>query len=85
VVAFRLVAARCSVGLPASRFKRFLRRVGRDQAIAARADEVLPAGLDQGFPHREPVLRLENLYQRPLQLAALKSFCHIGFLAGERF
>ena len=43
--------------------------VGRDQAVAAVADQVLPAGLDQRLADLEVVLRLEELHQRPLQLA----------------
>src|SRR5437868_3265125 len=45
---------------------RLFRRLSRDQAIAARADEVLPPGLEERLPHGKPVLRLEELQERPL-------------------
>jgi hypothetical protein len=36
------------VGPASARFDGFLRRLGRDQAVAAVADQILAAGLDKG-------------------------------------
>src|SRR5438105_2949370 len=49
-----------------SRLDRFFRRLGRNQAIAARADEILPHGLDERLPHSKPVFRFEKLHQGTL-------------------
>src|SRR5262245_60199509 len=53
----------CMVMVPAGRFIRppaprldgFLRRLGRDQGVAAAADQVLAPGLDQRLAHQEVV------------------------------
>jgi hypothetical protein len=60
-----------------------LRRVSGDQAFAARADEVLPPGLDQRCPDNKPVFWLEELDQRPLLPPVPKSLGNIDFLLSE--
>src|SRR5271166_3332173 len=74
-------AACCLIGLRTSRIQRFTRRLGRDQAIASVANQILPTGLDECLPHSKPVFRLEKLHQRPLHLSVPKSFGDIDFLA----
>src|SRR5262249_15541942 len=71
------------IGPSSARLEGFLLRVGRDQAIAARADEVLPARLDQGFPHGKPVFRFEKPHQGALHLPIPKPFRNIDFLSRE--
>jgi hypothetical protein len=46
-----------TVGLPPPGLDGFLRRVGRDQAVAPGADKVLPSGLDPGFAGGEVILQ----------------------------
>ena len=55
------------VGFAAAAVESFARRVGGDQAVAAGADQILPAGLLQGPADFEIILRLEELQQGPLQ------------------
>src|SRR5215470_4935373 len=55
--------------LASPRGKRLGRRAGRDQALTAAADEIAPAGLDQGLVHQKPVGRLEKLHERALRPA----------------
>src|SRR5579883_1095267 len=43
-------------------------RMGRDQAVAPRADQVAPPGREQCLTDLEVILRLEELEQRPLEL-----------------
>src|SRR5579875_885681 len=69
---------------PPSGFDGLFRRMGRDEAIAAVADEVGPSRLDQRFPHREVILRLEELHERSLHLAVFHSLGDIHFLPGKR-
>ena len=52
-------------------FNRSLRRLGRDQSVAP-ADQIAPPRLDQGLPHLEVVLRLEDLHEGPRVLAVLR-------------
>src|SRR5262249_28446231 len=54
------------VGPFAARLNCPLRRVSRNQAVAAISDEVLVPGFQQSFPHSEPVFGLEELHQSPL-------------------
>ncbi len=68
VVALTLLA-HVVVGPLAALVERLARRMRGDQAVAAVADQVLPAGLLQGLADLEVVLRLEELQQGPLQLA----------------
>jgi hypothetical protein len=57
------------VRLPAALLKGFLGRLSRDRAIAAGADQILSAGLDERLPHDKPVFGFEELHQCALQLA----------------
>src|SRR5579862_6172185 len=77
-----MVPASLLVRLPAPRRNGFLRRLGRDKTVAAVADQVLPSGLDQCFPHGKPVLRFEELHQRPLHLAVAKVVGDVHLLLG---
>jgi hypothetical protein len=63
---------------------RLLWSVRRDQGVAASADQVSPAGLDDRVTDLEPVLRLEELHERPLQLAVPQVPGHSNRLAGHR-
>ena len=61
-----------------------LRRLGRYQRVAARADQVVPARGQQGLADLEVIFRLEELKQRPLQLAVSQVARDVDFLTGER-
>src|SRR5262249_58655661 len=63
------ISSGVAVTLPPPGLDRLRRRLSRDEAAAAVADEVRPARLNQSLPHLEVVLRLEELHQRPLHLA----------------
>jgi hypothetical protein len=69
VVAVHLLAARRLVGPAPPGLDRLPRRLGRDQAVTASTYQVLPPRLLQRLAHLEIVLRLEELQQRPFQLA----------------
>src|SRR5262245_58106896 len=55
VVALDLLAPRGLVRAPPPGLDGFLRRLGRDQAVAPIANQVLPPGLDERLPHSKPV------------------------------
>jgi len=65
MIAGRLFAQRI-VRSPSSTVQSFLGRTLRDQAIAAAANQVAPAGLLQCSANVEIILRLEKLHQRSL-------------------
>ena len=50
-----MVAVHLLIRPPSPRLDGFLLRLGRDEAVAARADEILPAGLDECLPRGKPV------------------------------
>ena len=68
VVVVIVIPADRPVGLPTPGLNGLLRRVGRDQPLAP-ADQIGPAGLDQGLTDGEIVLRLKELHQGPMELA----------------
>ncbi len=61
-----------------------LRRLGWYQRVAAGADQVGAARCLQGFADLEVIFRLEELKQRPLQLAVSQVARDVDFLTGER-
>ena len=65
------------VGPPLTGLNRLLRWVGLGEAIAAVANQVLPPGLDERFPHGESIIWLKELHERPLHLAIPKPLGHI--------
>src|SRR5258708_2317333 len=69
---------------PRSRLEGRLRRLDGDEAVTARADQVLSPRMNQGFPHLEVVLGLEELKQGPLHLAIPQVTGDVHALAGER-
>ena len=79
-----VIAADRPVGPLTPCLQRFPRRLGRDQAVAAAADQVRAAGLLQGVADLEIVLRLEELQERPLQLAVAQVAGDEDLLAAER-
>src|SRR5436190_1795743 len=64
-----MVATRRLVRLATTGLNGLRRRVGGDEAVAARADRVGPPGFAQRLADHEVVLGLEELHQRPLHLA----------------
>jgi hypothetical protein len=78
VVALRLIAARGLVGAAASGFDRLLWRLGRDEAIATSPDQVLPPSLDQGFPDREVIVRLEKRLPPAAQSRSFLDWVKLG-------
>src|SRR5436189_2431199 len=50
------------IGTTPARLDGFLRRLSRDQAIAARVNKILPPAFDQRLPHGKPALGLEELH-----------------------
>ena len=76
--------SRCSrrsrIGPPATLVERLPWAAARDQAVAAAADQVLPAGLLERLAHLEVVLRLEELHQRPLHLAVAQVLGDVDLL-----
>ena len=61
-----------------------LGRVSRDQAVAPVPAEVALTRLEQGLPHHEVVLGLEELHQRPLHLPVAQPSCDVNLLARQR-
>src|SRR5262245_53505676 len=66
------------------RLQGFFWRGGRNQAIAAAANQVLTSCFDQGFTNGEPVCGLEKLHQRTLHLAVPHVLGDLDRLLGER-
>src|ERR1700722_16012401 len=79
-----VVAFDIPLGLPPPLLQRLLRRVGGNQAVAPVPDQVCPLGFKQRFPHGEPVRRLEELHERPLELAVIQILRDLDRLFGER-
>ena len=63
---------------------RLARRMSRDQALAPASDQVCTPRLEQGLPHHEVVLGLEELHQRPLHLPVPQALGDVDLLPGER-
>src|SRR4051794_39730067 len=61
-----------------------LRRVGRDQGIAAGADQLLPPCLLKGLADLEVILGLEELEQGALELAVAEVAGDVDLFARER-
>jgi hypothetical protein len=61
-----------------------LRRIRRDERVAAAADNVGAAGLFQRLAHLKVIVRLEELQQRPLQLAVAQVAGDLDLLLTER-
>ncbi len=69
------------VGFAAAAGEGFFGRAIGNQAIAAVADQILAAGLLEGFADFEIVLRLEELQQGPLQPAVAEVLGDVDRLA----
>jgi hypothetical protein len=69
---------------PPSRHDCGPRQTGRNEAIAASADQIGPAGFQERFAHLEMVFRLEVLQKRSLELAISQLPGRVHLLAGER-
>ncbi len=68
---------------PPSRLDGRPRRLARDEAVTARADRVLTPRLEQGLPHHEVVLGLEELHEGPLHLPVPQAFCDVNLFPGK--
>ena len=79
-----MVTASWLIRPPSACLERFLRRLGGDEGVAAGADEIGAAGFLQGLADLEVFLRLEELQQRPLQLAVAEMLRHVYRLLRER-
>src|SRR5262249_44912078 len=64
-----MVALGSPLRLPPPCLDRLTRRLGRDQAVAPGTDELATPRIEQGLPHHEIILGLEELHQRPLHLS----------------
>ena len=76
--------AKALIRFASAALKRFTWRGGGDEAVAAIADEIFPAGLDERLADFEIVFGLEELEQRALELAVAKFLGDMHWLFGER-
>ena len=72
------------IRIGSSLFERFFGRTGRDQTVAALADQIGAIDRSKRFADFEIILGFEELHQRALGFAIAKGFCNVDGFEIER-